>query len=285
MLSPACVAAKIDRWASPPFPAAETMRVGDPETVEPQVEGGHPVVADLVDRLAAESVGERASLLLDDERRQAGAAVLAGFGVAGACEELDEVGAAGVAAPALLAVDHPLVAVCCRPALDVRQVGPGVRLGERDGTDPLTAGAALEQLSAPALVADLGAHALGVGDDRGRAHPRPRQLLGDQAVLEHTEAHAADVGRQGDPEVAHLAHAVEERAWDVALLRVQLVGQREHLVHREAAGGVLQRSSLLRQVPAHVLTLLRWSGSGDEVRAPVVDDQLVALGSGLRCAT
>jgi hypothetical protein len=131
---------------------------------------------------------------------------------------------------------------------DAGQVGAGVGLGQRDGADPVAVGAAGQQFVPAVGVGHCRPQALRAGEDAGRRHPRPGELLADHAVLEDAEPEAALLGRHGDTEVAELGQPGEQGRRDLALLRVELVGDRQHLVHREAAGLQLQFLTL-RGVP------------------------------------
>ncbi len=173
---------------------------GDADAVEDQAPGEEPVVADLVDRGAGEAGRGGAALLLLRQVHQARRPGLPRSGVALADEHLDEVGGPGVAAPALVAGDHPLVAVEDRAGGHPGEVGAGVGLGQGDGADPLAPGAAAQQLRAPGGVGHRRPQALRAGQDAGAAHPGAGQLLGDRAVLEDAEAHPAVLRGHGDPE-------------------------------------------------------------------------------------
>ena len=206
------------------------------------------MVADLVDRIAGQALRELAALLLQQQVHQALRPRLALLRVALAHQHLDEVGGLRVAAPALAPGDHPLVAVQHGAGGDAGEVGAGVGLRQRDRADPLTARAAGEQLVPPLVVGDRRPQALRAGQDAGRRHPGAGQLLADHAVLEDAEPQAAVLGRHGDAEVAELGQPVQQGRRDLALLRVELVGDRQHLVHREPAGLLLQLLPL-RGVP------------------------------------
>jgi hypothetical protein len=82
-------------------------------------------------------------------------------------------------------------------------------------------------------------------DDAGGAHPGPRQLFGDEAVLEDTETEATVLLRRQDPEETELAHAFADLLRDLALDRVELVGRGEDLLHRELASELLDRFALV----------------------------------------
>ena len=172
------------------------------------------MVADLVDRVPGQPLGEPAPLLLQQQVDQPGGAGLALAGVALAHEHLDEVGRLGVAAPALVPGHDPLVALEDGAGRDAGEVGPGVGLGQRDRADPLAAGAAPLQLVAPVGVGHRRPEALGAGQDAGRRHPGAGQLLADHAVLEDAEAQAALLRRHGDAEVAQLGQPGQQRRRD-----------------------------------------------------------------------
>ena len=99
---------------------------------------------------------------------------------------------------------------------------------------------------APVGVGHRRPQALGAGQDAGRRHPGAGQLLADHAVLEDAEPEAALLGGHGDAEVAELGQPGQQGRRDLALLRVELVGDRQHLVHREPAGLQLQLLALGR---------------------------------------
>src|SRR5215472_2018294 len=131
-----------------------------------------------------------------------------------------------MAAPALLAVDDPLLTLSHGSAPNVGQVGAGAWLGQSGGADPPATSTPLEQLGTPLRALHLGSHAVAPGDDAGDTHPGARQLLTDQAVLEDAKAKAAELFRDRDPEVAAVGHPVQEPVGDVGLLPVQLIGER-----------------------------------------------------------
>src|SRR5262249_59615703 len=81
------------RWALTERAAAVPRRHA--QAAEPEVEGGEAEVPDLVDRLGAEAVGERAALLLDEERHQAAGLRLPRPGVPRPAEEQEEDGVRG----------------------------------------------------------------------------------------------------------------------------------------------------------------------------------------------
>ena len=83
------------------------------------------------------------------------------------------------------------------------------------------------------------------GDDAGHAHPGPRQLLGDEHVLEQAEAEAAVLLVDHDAEEAHLAHLGHEVVGHLALHRIELVGEREDLVHGELPGQVADHETVV----------------------------------------
>ena len=193
------------------------------------------MVADLVDRRAGEPVGEVAALLLDEQRLQTGRARLVVLGVARAHEHLDEVGGLGVAAPALVPGDHPLVAVAYRAGLHAGEVGAGVGLGQRDRADPVPRA---DAASSSALRASSASPV-----------PRPCARAMMLATLIHARASSSATMQYskaprprppcsrgiGDAEVAELGHPRQQRLAGSALLRVELVRDRQHLVARERA--------------------------------------------------
>ena len=161
-----------------------------------------------------------------------------------AAEHRDVVRAVGEGAPHLVAVDHPVVAVPARAAADVRKVGAGFRLGEGDRAEELAADDARHVLR-PLLGVPAGAAR--PRDDARDAHPAAGQLLGDEAVLEDAETEAAVLLGDADREVAEVGHLRAERG-DVALHLVQLVRDREDLLHRELARRLLDHQPLFCQV-------------------------------------
>src|SRR5207248_7717422 len=174
--------------------SAEPVRRRHAEAIEVQAEGAEPVVADLVDRRPGEPGGKAPALLLDEERDEPAALRLAGRGIGLAREQDDEVGIQRVAAPALLAPHDVLVADALGAALDVGEVGPGIRLGEGGRADPLPARTAPEEGGPSVRIAHLRPEAVAARDDARDAHPRARELLRDERVLEDALAHAAVLG-------------------------------------------------------------------------------------------
>ncbi len=206
-----------------------------PQVGQLELPGGQAEVADLVDRAALDAGGEGATVLLDQEQLQpvGGAPVLARR--AGAGEEVDEVRGQGVPHPALGPVDDPAVAVALGGAGHVGEVGARLRLGEGDRADPPTRGRQPAQPGADLRVGAVAAGAVAAGDDAADAHPGAGQLLGHQAVVEDAQPQAALVLGDQHPEQAELAHPLQQVGRDVLVQRVEPVGDREDLVHREGA--------------------------------------------------
>ena len=193
------------------------------------------MVADLVDHDGGDARGEGVAFLFDDDRREARRAALAGLRVGGADEQAHPVGGFGVAGPALLAGDHPFVAIEHGASLDVGEIGASGGFGEAGGADPFAAGAHFEELAAAIAGRVLGAAALGAGDDAGDAHPGAGEFFGDHAVFEDAKTQAAELFGYLDTEVALLTHAFEEPAGNLGLLGVKFVREREGFFHSEAA--------------------------------------------------
>ena len=206
------------------------------------------MVSDLVDGLAGQPVRELATGFLDDQRGQSGRALLTRLGVVGAAQQLDEVGGLGVADPPLAAGDDVGVAVELGAGADGRQVGSGVGLGEAGRTDPVAAGRAFQQGAPLGAVAEVGAQPLRPRDDAGDAHPAAGQFLGHQAVLEHAQAHAAELRGHHDAEVALLAHGLDQRAGHLTLLRIQDVRHGLDVRSGELPRRVLQGDALVGPV-------------------------------------
>lgn len=163
----------------------------------------------------------------------------------GAGDDDEIVGAVREGHPHLLAAEHPLVTVERRPAAHRRDVGARARLGHRERAQVLAPHRLAE------LLLGIGQREVGRGDearprdDAGRAHPRARQLLGDEAVLEHAEPEAADrLGRE-DPEEAELAHLLADVRRDLALHGIERIGDGQDPLHRELTRHLLDRVSFL----------------------------------------
>ena len=75
---------------------------------------------------------------------------------------------------------------------------------------------------------------------------------------------AAVLLRDHDPEEAELGHLVPQRHRDLAALRVELVGDGQHLLHRELAGEVAEGEAFLGEIGAghcvsrRAMRLVRW---------------------------
>ena len=147
---------------------------------------------------------------------------MAGRGGIGARQQEAPVGDVGHARPHLLTLDDEPVTLPGCPRLDVRQVGPGVGLGEPltpqvvGGQDPREEPALLgrravlheggPQHREPAAV-----------DELGRA--RPRHLLVEDDLLDDRRAPAPELRRPVQPDVAGLAHPLLPRAKLLDLVR------------------------------------------------------------------
>ncbi len=199
------------------------------------------MVADLVDHSAGHAGREAVAFLEHQKRLQAGGARFPGLRVAGAREDLDEIGALCEAGPALGAGEPPEVAVPHRPGLHAGEVGAGIGLRQGDRADPVSPGRTAKQLRPALRVEGLGAQPLAARQDAAHREPRPRQFLRDEAVLEHAEAQAAVLRGDRDAEPALLGHGVDERTRHLGLLPVERVGHRQHRVAREGAGLGLKR--------------------------------------------
>src|SRR5439155_1222196 len=100
----------------------------------------------------------------------------------------------------------------------------------------------------PLLLAEARADAVAARDDARDAHPRARELLGDEHVLEEPEPEAAVLPRDEDPEVAELRHLVAELHRHLALRRVEPVRDRQDLLHGERARRLDDRLALVAEV-------------------------------------
>ena len=158
----------------------------------------------------------------------------------GADEHRGEVRRCAVGQPHLGAVDAVPVAILDALRLDRRDVRPEVRLGHRERAAHLALGhrrqVALLLLGCAVLNDHVRHDEVGV-DHAGHAHPAARELLDDQGVGQQRLAEPAVLLRNGDPEQAHLLHAVDD------VLRV-LVGvlegvrvRNDFLVHERLDGG------------------------------------------------
>src|SRR5690606_10050769 len=147
-----------------------------------------------------------------------------------------------------------------RAAGKVGHVRTSVRLGERVCAEVLAARHLREQ-PPPLFFGEPSPHAVAPGQQAGHAQPRPGELFRHQAVLEHPETETPQFLGDEDAEEAHVSHLLPQAVRDHALLRVELVGQREHLVHGEFPGELLDPQSLLGQVAGHRSTRPLWSVS------------------------
>jgi len=169
--------------------------------------------------------------------------------VGGAGHQHDVVGAVGEGAPVFVAGDDPVVAVPPGPARNAAEIGADIGLGHGGGAEKLTASRAGEEDGALGLGhAAAGAQPIATGDDGGHAHPAARQFLGDQAVFEDAEAHAAIFFGDDDAEIAHVGQLLDELRRDVALLRIELVRDRQHFLHDEGARRLLDHAALVGHV-------------------------------------
>ena len=109
-------------------------------------------------------------------------------------------------------------------------------------------GARQEHLALRVGHAAARAQAVAARDDRSDAHPAARQFLRHQAVFEGAEAEAAVFLRDGDAEEAEVAHLVDQLARDVALLRVEPVGDGGDLIAGEGARQVLHHQALFGHI-------------------------------------
>ena len=157
------------------------------------------------------------------------------------------VGLIGVRAPHLLSGDDPLVAVALGAGADRRDVGSGVRFAERERAEVLAARDTRQDRLALGG-AETGDQAVATGDDARHAHPRPGQLLGHDAVLDEPEAETPVLLRHENAEQPHLRHRAHDVLGDEPVLRIELVGDGQHHVHREAPDGIAHRQPLVGQV-------------------------------------
>src|SRR5262245_4325235 len=251
---------------------ADHVRRRDTEIVEGQLPGLPAEVADLGNRRAAAAFGQLAALLLDEEHRQPEVTLARGR-VRGARNDDQEVSAVGEGAPVLVAADQVARAVLPGSAGDVGDVRAGVGLGHGEGPQEFALGHARQVPPALLLAHHVRAdQEIAAGDQGGDAHPTARQLLGHQAVLEAAQAKPAVLLRNENAEVAELRHLVAQVHRDVALLRIELVGDGQHLVEGEFARLLLDHAALFGDVR---------HGSGvpeaDEIGALEVDRELLAL--------
>lgn len=72
-------------------------------------------------------------------------------------------------------------------------------------------------------------------DEARHADPAARELFGHQRVFEDTQAEPAVLGGNQQPEEPQLRHLLAQGHRDLAGLRVQLVGDRQHLCRGELA--------------------------------------------------
>ena len=132
----------------------------------------------------------------------------------------------------LRAVDDVLVAVALSSRLDARDVGAGVRLGERERAEERL----FEQRRQPLLLLLVGAGEQDrrrpecVGDERDR-DPRtaPGELLADQDPVEDREAGPAELLRDVDVHQAELVR-LRDHVRRVRLMLVVLGGDRADLL-------------------------------------------------------
>ena len=167
----------------------------------------------------------------------------------GAGEDDQEVGLVGVGAPVLGTGDLPVVAHAHGAAGDVGNIRAGIRLGQRIGAEKLALRHARQQLGLALRRQRVhrAQQAVAARDQAGDAHPAAREFLGDQAVLEGAQPEAAEFFGDQDAEVAEFGHFLDQFARDRALVRVQLVGQRQHPLHREFARRLLDEPAFVGQ--------------------------------------
>ncbi len=217
------------------------------KVVEVQLESLPAEVADLANRRSRDPGRKAAALFLNQELADTDVAALGIGRRRGAREQHDVVGAVGERAPGLGAVDHPFVALARGLARDTGEVGAGVGLGKRKRPEPFAAGD-FRKIAALVLFGNPAPQRVAARDDAGDAHPGPRQLLGHQRVFERAEPQAAVLFGNQDAEVAQLGHLVAQRHRDVALLGVELVGDRQDLLDREVARHLLYELALFGDV-------------------------------------
>ena len=167
------------------------------------------MVADLVDRIAGQPLGELAALLLQQQVHQA---LRPRFPSCGSHRTSTWMKSAAFALPHQRlrpVTTHSSPSSTARVETPARSE-PASGSGQRDRADPLAAGAAAEQLVAAVPSSGRRPQALRAGQDAGRRHPGPGQLLADHAVLEDAEAQPARVGRHGDAEVAELGQPLQQ---------------------------------------------------------------------------
>jgi hypothetical protein len=193
-------------------------------------------------------------LLLHHEQRQSpvtGRTILVGAG-----EHQQVLGAAPERAPRLDAVEDPVVTVARGGDLHPGDVRADVGFGHGDRTH-LLAGGHRGQPGALLLLGptleDRGADDLWPGDQRaGDAEGAARQLLGDQdhvdqfvlAALGHPPVLGGD--RQG--EAAELREAGDHLLGEVEVLAVDLLGDRDDPLLREAPEGLAHHLQILGEV-------------------------------------
>jgi hypothetical protein len=169
--------------------------------------------------------------------------------IGGARDQHDVVGAVGEGAPVLVAVDHPGIAVLAGAARDVAQVRADIGFGHGGRAQELATGGTRQEHRALRVAhAAAGAEPVAAGDDRGDAHPGARQFLGDQAVFEDAETQPAILLGNDDAEITHVGQLLDQLTWDVALLRVELVGDRQHLLEGKGARRLLDHAALVGHV-------------------------------------
>ena len=211
-----------------------------------QLPGLPAEIANLANRRAGHAFGQLAALLLDQELSNADVAPLF-FRRRSPREQMDKIRAVGKGAPGLGAVDDELIAVARRPACDVGEVGARVGFGEREGAEEFAARHRRIVL-ALLLLAGIAIDSVAARDDTGDAHPRPREFFRHQRVFESAEAQPAVLLGNEDSEVTERAHLVAQIHRDLAFDRIELVRDRQHLVHREVARGLLDHFAFFSQV-------------------------------------
>ena len=162
----------------------------------------------------------------------------------------------------------PFAAVEPRPGVDVAGVGARLRLGQAERAELPPARRLRQPLALLLLAAEqvdrLGAQR-GVGAERDRDRGVDAgQLLDGERVGERVAAAAAVLLGERD---AHQARASPSLAHDLvgeALLAVQLLGDRRHLLRAKSRDGALDQAVVVGEVEVHGRDLYRMSRSNFE---------------------
>ncbi len=96
-------------------------------------------------------------------------------------------------------------------------------------------------------------HAVTARDQAADTHPRPRKLFRYEAIFESTKSQATIFLGNDDTEITQFSHFRDQFVRDHALLGIQLVGERENLLHHKIARAFLNHQALFRH-PAHFAT-------------------------------